>query len=83
MTTTEEETHGAATILAMHAMVSWLVRRETDRDEEAMEGLTRHVAEAMIGVTQVDPSLSTAAHAARGVVARAIAERPMFVRLHG
>lgn len=77
----EEETQGSATILAMHAMVSWLVKREIERDPKAASDLTRHVTEAMLGVTQLDPELAGAAHAARGVVARAIGERPMFVRL--
>lgn len=79
----DDETNGTATILAMHAMVSWLVKREVERDTAAGSALTRHVAEAMIGVTQLDPELAEAAHAARGVVARAIETRPMFVRLHG
>jgi hypothetical protein len=79
----DEETAGTATILAMHAMVSWLVRREVERDPYAKADLTRHIAEAMLGVTQLEPELAEAAHAARGVVARAIEERPMFVRLHG
>lgn len=77
----ETETDGAATILAMHAMVSWLVRREMEREDGARDALTRHVAEAMLGVTQLDPALAEAAHAARGVVARAIDERPMFARV--
>ncbi|WP_264045586.1 hypothetical protein [Methylobacterium flocculans] len=80
----DDETAGTATILAMHAMVSWLVKREVEREgPTAGAALTRHVAEAMMGVTQLDPSLAQAAHAARGVVARAIGDRPMFVRLHG
>jgi hypothetical protein len=79
----DDETNGTATILAMHAMVSWLVKREVARDEAAGAALHRHVAEAMMGVMQLDPDLAEAAHAARGVVTRAIDERPMFVRLHG
>ena len=79
----DDETSGTATILAMHAMVSWLLKREVAQEEAAGASLTRHVAEAMMGVMQLDPGLAEAAHAACGVVARAIDERPMFVRLHG
>ncbi|BAU92499.1 hypothetical protein MPPM_3894 [Methylorubrum populi] len=71
------ETDGAATILAMHAMVTWLVRREIERGD-----LTRHMVEAMLGVVQVDPALAEAAHEASSVVARVIGTRPMLAALN-
>ena len=76
------ETDGAATILAMHAMVTWLVRREVERCEDGREALSRHMVEAMLGVVQVDPALAEAAHEASNVVARAIDARPMLAVLN-
>ena len=76
------ETDGAATILAMHAMVTWLVRREIERGEEAGASLSRHMVEAMLGVVQVDPALAEAAHEASSVVARVIGTRPMLAALN-
>lgn len=76
------ETDGAATILAMHTMVTWLVRREIERGDEARDCLTRHMVEAMLGVVQVDPALAEAAHEARDVVARVIDTRPMLAVLN-
>lgn len=76
------ETDGAATILAMHAMVTWLVRREVKRSEDGREALSRHMVEAMLGVVQVDPALTEAAHEARDVVARVIDTRPMLAVLN-
>ena len=73
----QDETDGAATILAMHAMVTWLVRREIERGD-----LTRHMVEAMLGVVQVDPALAEAAHEASSVVARVIGTRPMLAALN-
>lgn len=77
-----QETNGAATILAMHAMVTWLVRREIERGDDARDCLTRHMVEAMLSVVQVDPALAQAAHAARGVVAQVIDTRPMLAALN-
>ena len=82
MTEHTQETDGAATILAMHAMVTWLVRREVERSEDGREALSRHMVEAMLGVVQVDPTLAEAAHEARNVVARAIDARPMLAVLN-
>ncbi|SOR26790.1 conserved protein of unknown function [Methylorubrum extorquens] len=76
------ETDGAATILAMHAMVMWLVRREVERGDGAGAELTRHMVEAMLGVVQVDPALAEAAHEASNVVARVIDTRPMLAVLN-
>lgn len=76
------ETDGAATILAMHAMVTWLVRREVERSDDGRDCLTRHMVEAMLGVVQVDPALAEAAHAASDVVARVIDTRPMLAVLN-
>ncbi|APX84596.1 hypothetical protein BV511_07650 [Methylorubrum extorquens] len=76
------ETDGAATILAMHAMVTWLVRREVERGDGAGDELTRHMVEAMLGVVQVDPELAEAAHEARDVVARVVDTRPMLAVLN-
>lgn len=76
------ETDGAATILAMHAMVTWLVRREVERGDGAGDELTRHMVEAMLGVVQVDPALAEAAHEASNVVARVIDTRPMLATLN-
>ncbi|CAO4145609.1 hypothetical protein [Methylorubrum extorquens] len=78
----QDETDGAANILAMHAMVTWLVRREVERGDRARDELTRHMVEAMLGVVQVDPALAEAAHEARDVVARVIDTRPMLAMLN-
>lgn len=66
-----DETGAAASLLALHAMVTWLVRREVERVPEAHISLLRHVENAMAAVVRRDPTLLGAAQEACSSVARA------------
>lgn len=66
-----EDTGPAAALLALHAMVTWLVRRELEREPTALPALLRHVEGAMAAVVRRDPKLLGAAQEACASVARA------------
>lgn len=66
-----DDSGAAASLLALHAMVTWLVRREIERASEARAGLLAHVEIAMAAVVRRDPDLLGAAQAACASVARA------------
>ncbi|UYW24874.1 hypothetical protein OKC48_16505 [Methylorubrum extorquens] len=72
----------SAVVLAICSEVTWLVRREVERGDEAGAELARHMVEAMLGVVQVDPALAEAAHEASNVVARVIDTWPMLAVLN-
>lgn len=66
-----DDSGAAASLLALHAMTTWLVRREVEREPEARAGLLRHVEGAMAAVVRRDPALLEAAKDACATVARA------------
>lgn len=71
-----EETGAAASLLALHTMATWLVKRETDRAPEARFDLMRHTEIALAMVVRRDPDLLAAAQGAAGTISRAMGEAP-------
>lgn len=67
----DDDSGAAASLLALHAMTTWLVRREIGWAPEARAGLLAHVEIAMAAVVRRDPGLLGAAQDACASVARA------------
>nr|USU32956.1 hypothetical protein NG677_04435 [Methylobacterium sp. OTU13CASTA1] len=81
--TAEEETNGAATILAVHTAMAWLTEREIERDPGARDSLLAFTEARMTRLVRLHPDLLGAAQAACGVVARAADGMPTPpMRLH-
>jgi hypothetical protein len=73
-----DEMRAAASMLALHSMVEFLVSRAVVAQPEIGDALKAHVEISMSGLVRRNPDLADAAQAACGVVARALDGRPRF-----